>query len=54
MGGIFNIVIGIIMIVGGLSGRLALLGTNSPKILAAVGVVVLALGIYQVAKKRNG
>ena len=33
-----NIIVGIIFIIGGVSGTLALRGTNSPMALAAVGV----------------
>ncbi len=47
----WNIVFGVIAIVGGLSGKLALLGTNSPKALVGVGVVFVGIGIYQLAKK---
>jgi len=32
-----NIIFGIVFIIGGLSGQLALLGTNSPTALAVVG-----------------
>ena len=53
MGGIFNIVIGLIMLVGGLSGRLALIGTNNSTILAAIGAAVLAFGVYRTVKDRR-
>jgi hypothetical protein len=49
----WNIVIGIIFIVGGLSGKLALLGTNSPVALTIVGVGLLVWGIIQVARGRK-
>ncbi len=47
-----NIIIGIIFIIGGLSGRLALLGTNSGVALAVVGGILVVWGIVQMVKKR--
>lgn len=48
-----NILFGIIFIVGGLSGNLALRGTNSGPALAAVGAGLLIWGIVQVSKSRS-
>jgi hypothetical protein len=48
-----KIIFGIIMIVGGLSGQLALRGTSSSGGLAAVGAIVLVIGIVQVAGKKK-
>ena len=57
MGGIFNIVIGLAMLAAGLSGKFALLGTNSSGALAVIGAAVAAFGIYRSIKdwsrKRN-
>ncbi len=53
MSGVFNIVIGIALIAAGLSGKFALFGTNSPKALAAVGLIPLIIGIVQIVKKHN-
>jgi hypothetical protein len=50
----WNIIIGIVFIVGGLSGKLALIGTNSGGALAAVGGVLLILGLVQVARRAKG
>ena len=47
-----SIVIGLIFIVGGLTGTLALIGTNSGTALAVVGVLILARGIYRVRRQR--
>jgi hypothetical protein len=47
-----NIIFGIIFIIGGLSGNLALRGTNSGPALAAVGAGLLIWGIVQVSKGR--
>jgi hypothetical protein len=47
----WNIAIGVIMIAGGLSGKLALLGTDSGMALAAVGGGLVAWGIFQMVKK---
>ncbi len=48
-----NIVIGTVFIVGGLSGRLTFIGTNSPRALAAVGVLILGIGLYQAWTSRD-
>jgi len=48
----WNIIIGILLIVAGLSGRFSLIGTGSSKALAAVGAAILIWGIVQVARRR--
>jgi len=48
-----NIIFGVIFIVGGLSGKLALRGTNSGEALAALGAGLLIWGIVQVVKRRS-
>lgn len=48
-----NLVIGGIMIVGGLSGRLALIGTNSSGALVAVGFALAGYGGYQMLRARR-
>ncbi len=50
MRGIFNIIIGVVFIVGGLTGKLALLGTQSGMALAIFGVVLIALGIFRMTR----
>ncbi len=52
MRGIVSIVIGVIFIVGGLSGRLALIGTHSGVGLAIVGAAVAGIGVVRVIKAR--
>jgi len=47
-----SIVIGLIFIAGGLSGTLALVGTNSGTALAVVGVLLVGRGIYRIRKQR--
>jgi hypothetical protein len=42
-----NILFGIVMILGGLSGKLVLIGTQSSGALVAVGVGLLGYGVYQ-------
>ena len=49
----WNIIIGILMIIAGLSGKFALIGTSSSKGLAAVGAAVLVWGIVQVTRGRR-
>src|SRR5437763_15976510 len=46
-------VIGLIFIAGGLSGTLALVGTNSGITLAVVGLLPVGRGIYPVRKQRT-
>ena len=54
MRGLTSIIIGGIFIVGGLSGKLALIGTNSGEALAVVGVGLIIWGIYRMVRSRNG
>lgn len=54
MRGVFNIIIGIVFIVGGLSGQLVLIGTNSGPALAGVGVLLIGLGIFRIVKAKSG
>lgn len=50
---IFNIIFGIVCIVGGATGKLALIGTNSGPALAVVGAGVTGLGIYQLWRRQS-
>ena len=43
----WNIIIGLILLVGGLSGKLALIGTDSSTALAVIGGVLIVWGIIQ-------
>ena len=52
MRGVINIIFGLIFIVGGLSGKLVLLGTHSGPALAGLGVVLLVLGFFRMAGGR--
>jgi len=52
--GIFNVVIGIAMIGGGLSKSFTLLGTNSWEALVGLGVVIAGLGVYQIVQTKRG
>ena len=47
-----SIIIGVIFIAGGLSGKLALIGTNSGMALAVVGVLLVGRGIYRIRKQK--
>ncbi len=49
----WNIIIGILFIAGGLSGQLALRGTDSGGALAAVGGGLVIWGIVQLVKGRQ-
>jgi hypothetical protein len=48
-----NILIGIVFIIGGLTGNLAFIGTNSGGLLAAVGFVLVIWGGYRMFSKRK-
>jgi hypothetical protein len=50
---IWNFVLGGAMIVGGLSGKLVLIGTNSGAALAALGAFFVGLGAYRLARERG-
>ena len=52
MRGVISIIIGLALIVGGLSGKLVLVGTHSGVALAVVGGVVAAIGVVRVIKSR--
>ena len=47
MRGLGNIIFGVIFIIGGGSGQLALVGTNSSGALVALGLGLLGYGGYQ-------
>ncbi len=49
----FNIIIGLVFVIGGLSGKLALRGFNSPELLAAIGAVMIVWGISQMVRRRR-
>ena len=49
----WNIVIGLVFVVGGLSGKLAMRGTESGGALAAVGGALIVWGIVQMIRSRS-
>ena len=49
----WNIIIGLVFIGGGLSGKLALRGTESGPALAVLGGVLVLWGIVQVVRRKN-
>ena len=52
MRGIVNIIIGIVFIIGGLTGHLVLIGTQSGMGLAAVGAVLVLVGFFRMSSAR--
>jgi hypothetical protein len=48
-----KIIIGLVMVIGGLSGKLVLAGTQSGGALAIFGVVMIVWGIARVASGRK-
>ena len=51
--GIVNVIIGLLLVVGGLSGKFVLLGTNSSVLLAVFGGAIAGLGVYRLVKGRG-
>ncbi len=49
----FKIIIGVVFIIGGLSGKLVLMGTQSGVALAVVGAVLVVWGIARLASGRR-
>lgn len=49
----WNIIIGLVLIIGGASGKLALRGTQSSGALVLIGVLLLRWGIFQLVRNRN-
>lgn len=49
-----KIILGIIFIIGGLSGHLVLIGTNSGVALAGLGAVLVVWGIVRMVRQRQG
>jgi len=48
-----KIIIGLVFIVGGLSGKLVLIGTDSGMALAAFGAVLIVWGIVVMARSKR-
>lgn len=49
-----SIIIGILMIIGGLSGHFVLIGTQSGVALAVLGAVLVVWGIIKVVRRSQG
>jgi hypothetical protein len=50
MRGIFNIIIGVVFIIGGLSGGVILKGTQSGEALAVVGGLLILVGVFRMSR----
>jgi uncharacterized membrane protein YfcA len=48
-----SLIVGIFMVIGGASGKLVLIGTNSSTALVIVGVVVAAFGLFQMLANKQ-
>jgi hypothetical protein len=51
--GIVNLILGGLFIVGGASGQLVFIGTQSSIAILAFGVVLVGLGVYRIVKART-
>jgi len=49
----WNIIIGLVFLIGGLSGKLALRGTGSGIALAAIGGALMIWGIFQIFRSKK-
>lgn len=50
MRGIISIIIGAVFIIGGLSGKLVLTGTNSHAGIIVVGCIIAGIGVLRLAR----
>ena len=50
MRGIINIIIGVIFIIGGLSGTMVVRGTSSSGGIIAVGAVLILIGLFRLMR----
>lgn len=50
--GVISLVIGSVMVVGGMTGKLTLRGTGSGGALAALGAVIVVIGIIRILASR--
>jgi hypothetical protein len=48
-----NLIIGIILIIMGLSGQFRLIGTNSPGLLVLLGIAMAGWGAFQIYRRRH-
>jgi hypothetical protein len=48
-----KIIIGVVFIIGGLSGNLVLIGTNSGAALAGLGAVMVVWGIVNLVRRKQ-
>jgi hypothetical protein len=51
---ILNVALGVAMVVGGVSGELALFGTGSSTALIVIGAICAALGVFQLVRAARG
>jgi len=49
----WNLIVGILLIIAGLSGRFAFIGTRSPQLLVVIGIAIAAWGVYQIIQSRS-
>ena len=49
----FKIIIGLVMVIGGLTGKLVLIGTQSGVALVVLGVVMIVWGIARISSGRK-
>jgi hypothetical protein len=50
---VINIIMGLIFIAGGASGKMSLIGTNSSGALMVAGAVVMGWGIFSLWKQKS-
>ena len=50
----WNLIIGLVMVIGGASGKLVFRGTNSSAALVVVGAILLLWGVFSIWRSRSG
>ena len=53
MRGILNIIIGIVFVIGGLTGGMVMRGTDSGIALAVLGIVLVGVGFFRIVNGRR-
>lgn len=53
MGGIVNVVVGLVLIAGGLSGLITMKGGSNGWLFALIGAVIGGYGVWRIIQDRN-
>ena len=53
MRGVLNMILGAVFVIGGLSGKLVLIGTSSGPALAAIGAILIVVGLVRLKNSQS-